>query len=417
MVIKRDIYIQKLISRKDNGAIKVITGVRRCGKSYILFNLYYEYLRSLGITEDHVVKIAFDSDEYEELLDYRKLGTYIRSLVKDSGPYYLLLDEIQFVPDFEKVLNGLNRYENIDIYVTGSNSRFLSSDVLSEFRGRGDEVRIYPLSFAEFLPYFGGDKTAAWKNFLTYGGLPRILYFKTDEQKSLYLQNLFTETYLKDIADRHNLRDETVLDSLVKILSSATGSLTNPTKLANTFKSELKKDVSDKTIKSYIGYLEDSFLMSEAQRYDVKGKKYISTTTKFYFTDIGFRNAVLNFRQYEPTHIMENIIYNELKVRGYNVDVGIVDVYGKDGSGKSIKTSVEIDFVCNQGSQRYYVQSAYSLPDSQKIDQEKRPLLNVKDFFKKIVIVNDDIKLWRSDDGIVFMNVLDFLCNQNSLDF
>jgi uncharacterized protein len=417
MVIKRDIYIQKLISRKDNGAIKVITGVRRCGKSYILFNLYYEYLRSLGITEDHVVKIAFDSDEYEELLDYRKLGAYIRSLVKNSEPYYLLLDEIQFVPDFEKVLNGLNRYENLDIYVTGSNSRFLSSDVLSEFRGRGDEVRIYPLSFAEFLPYFDGDKTVAWRDFLTYGGLPRILYFKTDEQKSLYLQNLFTETYLKDIADRHNLRDETVLDTLVKILSSATGSLTNPTKLTNTFKSELKKDVSDKTIKSYIGYLEDSFLISEAQRYDVKGKKYISTTTKFYFTDIGLRNAVLNFRQYEPTHLMENIIYNELKVRGYNVDVGIVDVYGKDGSGKSVKTSVEIDFVCNQGSLRYYVQSAYSLPDSQKIDQEKKPLLNVKDFFKKIIIVNDNIKLWRSDDGIVFMNVLDFLCDKNSLDF
>lgn len=417
MVIKRDIYIQKLISRKDNGAIKVITGVRRCGKSYILFNLYYEYLRSHGIAEDHVVKIAFDSDEYEELLDYRKLGTYIRSLVKDSEPYYLLLDEIQFVPDFEKVLNGLNRYENLDIYVTGSNSRFLSSDVLSEFRGRGDEVRIYPLSFAEFLPYFDGDKTTAWKDFLMYGGLPRILYFKSDEQKSLYLQNLFKETYLKDIADRHNLRDETVLDSLVKILSSATGSLTNPTKLTNTFKSELKKDVSDKTVKSYIGYLEDSFLISEAQRYDVKGKKYISTTTKFYFTDIGLRNAVLNFRQFEPTHLMENIIYNELKVRGYNVDVGIVDVYGKDSSGKSVKTSVEIDFVCNQGSLRYYVQSAYSLPDSQKIDQEKRPLLNVKDFFKKIIIVNDNIKLWRSDDGIVFMNVLDFLCDKNSLDF
>ena len=416
MEIKRDTYLKKLIDRMGNRSIKVITGLRRCGKSYLLFHLFYHYLLEQNIPEDHIIRIALDDEEHEELLDRKILSTYIKSLIRDDRTYYVFLDEVQFVESFEKVLNGLNRLENLDIYVTGSNSKFLSSDILTEFRGRGDEVRVYPLSFSEFVSAYDGSVEEAWYQYATYGGLPLILTRKTPEQKSKYLTDLMQKVYLDDIIERNQLRGSTIMENLVNILASSIGSLTNPNKLANTFTSNGMGNISDKTISSYIDYLMDSFLISRAERYDVKGKKYISSPYKYYFTDIGLRNARLNFRQQEETHIMENIIYNELLIRGFNVDVGIVEHLETDSAGKRRQKKYEIDFVCNRGNQRYYIQSAFSMPDQEKAEQEQRSLIYTNDFFKKIIVVKDSIVPWHNELGILIIGLKDFLLKNNSLE-
>ena len=416
MEIKRDTYLIKLIDRMGNQSIKVITGLRRCGKSYLLFHLFYHYLLEQNIPEDHIIRIALDDDEHEELLDRKVLSTYIKSLIQDNNTYYIFLDEVQFVDGFEKELNGLSRLENLDIYVTGSNSKFLSSDILTEFRGRGDEVRVYPLSFSEFVSAYDGSAEEAWYQYVTYGGLPLILTRKTPEQKSKYLIDLMQKVYLDDIIERNQLRGSTIMENLVNILASSIGSLTNPNKLANTFTSNGMGNISDKTISSYIDYLMDSFLISRAERYDVKGKKYISSPYKYYFTDIGLRNARLNFRQQEETHIMENIIYNELLIRGFNVDVGIVEHVESDSDGKRRAKKYEIDFVCNRGNQRYYIQSAFSMPDQEKAEQEQRSLIYTNDFFKKIIVVKDNIVPWHNELGILIIGLKDFLLKNNSLE-
>ena len=413
--IKRDIYLNRLIERRENGLIKVVTGIRRCGKSYLMFKLFYQYLLDSGVEASRIITVSLDDDDYEELRDSKQLSRYIRQRITDDGMWYVFLDEVQMCKGFESVLNGLNRKENLDIYVTGSNSKFLSSDVLTEFRGRGDEVRVYPLSFAEYVSAYSGDKYDAWIDYYTYGGLPLILSRKTDELKSRYLIDLCRELYLKDIEDRHKLRGDNVMAALVNILASAVGSLTNPTKLANTFGSN-GINVSDKTIGVYIGYLLDAFFISKAERYDIKGKKYIASPFKYYFTDVGLRNAQLNFRQQEENHLMENIIYNELLVRGFNVDVGVVEHSERDGNGKVVRKRLEVDFVCNSGNRRYYIQSAFAIPDSSKMHQEQKSLVHISDSFKKIIVVKDRIKLWRNEEGIVIMGIMDFLLNPNSMD-
>ena len=417
MLVKRNVYLQMLIDRINNGAIKVITGLRRSGKSTLLFKIFYDYLLSINIKPNNIIKIDLDSEQYEDLHDYKQLGQYIRSKINDTEQFYIFLDEVQFCENFEKVLNGLNRNDNLDIYVTGSNSKFLSSDILTEFRGRGDEIRVYPLSFSEYYSALNNiEFSVAFNDYLIYGGLPRILMLKTEQQKSKYLIDLFKETYLKDILDRNNLRGEEVLENLVDILASSVGSLTSPNKLSKTASSVLGKNVSDKTIRTYIDFLKNAFLINEAKRYDIKGKQYLSSLQKIYYADLGLRNARLNFRQNEYPHLMENLIYNELLYRGYNVDVGIVEINEK-ANDKYTKKQIEIDFICNQGSKRYYVQSAYALPTESKINQELRPLLNVNDFFKKIVIVRDDIKPYSNEQGITIMGIRYFLLNSNSLEF
>jgi hypothetical protein len=413
--IKRDLYLNRLIERRENGLIKVITGIRRCGKSYLLFKLYYQYLLDFGIEASRIIRIPLDDDDYEELRDSRQLSGYIKKCITDEGMWFIFLDEVQMCKGFESVLNGLNRRENLDIYVTGSNSKFLSSDVLTEFRGRGDEVRVYPLSFSEYVSAYPGDKYDAWIDYYNYGGLPLILSRRTDELKSKYLIDLCKELYLKDIEERHKLRGDSVMDTLVNILASAVGSLTNPTRLANTFKSN-GIHVSDKTIGTYIEYLLDAFFINKAERYDIKGKKYIASPFKYYFTDVGLRNARLNFRQQEENHIMENIIYNELLVRGLNIDVGVVEHSQRDESGKIVRKKLEVDFVCNRGNQRYYIQSAFAIPDRDKMQQEQKSLVHIDDSFKKIIVVKDRIKLWRNEEGIVIMGIMDFLLNPNSLE-
>lgn len=414
--IKREIYLHKLIERKENGSIKVITGVRRCGKSYLLFHLYFDYLLSLGVDEAHIIRIALDDDAHEDLLDSKRLSAYIKEQITSKETYYIFLDEIQFVDRFEKALNGLNRIPNLDLYVTGSNSKFLSTDILTEFRGRGDEVRIHPLSFSEYVSAYKGSAQEAWNDYFTYGGLPLILTRSTDELKSKYLTDLFQKVYLADIIERNAIRSADVMDSLIRILASAVGSLTNPYKLAKTFASSSILEATDKTIRSYLGYLTDAFLINRAERYDIKGKKYISSPYKYYFDDVGLRNALLNFRQQEENHIMENIIYNELLVRGFNVDVGIVEFSETDEFGKRVRKQHEVDFVCNKGSQRYYIQSAFAIPNDAKMQQEKSSLVRIQDSFKKIIIVKDPIKLWRNEDGIAIMGIQEFLLNQNSLE-
>lgn len=417
MIVKREVYLQMLIDRMNNGAIKVITGLRRSGKSTLLFNIFYDYLLSIGTNPNNIIKIDLDSEQYEDLLDYKKLGQYIRSKINESEQFYIFLDEVQFCENFEKVLNGLNRNENLDIYVTGSNSKFLSTDILTEFRGRGDEIRIYPLSFSEYYSALNNvEFSVAFNDYLIYGGLPRMLALKTEQQKSKYLIDLFKETYLKDIVDRNHLRGEETLDNLVDILASSVGSLTSPNKLSKTASSVLGKSISDKTIRTYIDHLKNAFLINEAQRFDIKGKQYLSSLQKIYYADLGLRNARLNFRQNEQPHLMENLIYNELLYRGYNVDVGIVEINEKV-NGKYTQKQIEIDFVCNQGSKRYYIQSAYALPTESKTNQELRPLLNVNDFFKKIVIVREDIKPYSNEQGITIMGIRYFLLNNNSLEF
>ena len=414
-MIKRDIYLNRLIERRENGLIKVVTGIRRCGKSYLLFKLYYQYLLASGIDASRIIRIPLDDEEYEELRESKRLSAYIKERLTDDDMWYIFLDEVQLCSGFEAVLNGLNRRENVDIYVTGSNSKFLSSDVLTEFRGRGDEVRVYPLSFSEYLSAHPGDKYEAWNDYYTYGGLPLVLSRNSDELKSRYLIDLCRELYLKDIEERNRLRGDHVMEALVNVLASAVGSLTNPSKLANTFASN-GIPVSDKTVSAYIGYLLDAFFISRAERYDIKGKKYIASPYKYYFTDVGLRNAQLNFRQQEENHIMENIIYNELLVRGFNVDVGVVDYSQRDENGKSIRKRLEVDFICNKGSKRYYIQSAFAIPDEEKMKQEKSSLVRIGDSFKKMIVVKDNIKLWRNEEGIVVMGIMDFLLDPNSLD-
>lgn len=409
--IKRDVYLNKIIEKRENGLIKIITGIRRCGKSYLLDPLFKNYLLESGVKEDHIIKLDLDERKNNKFLDPDQLDQYIRDLIKDNDQYFLILDEIQKVEDFESVLNGFLHIRNLDVYVTGSNSKFLSSDIITEFRGRGDEVRIHPLSFSEFYSAFNGTKEEAWEQYIVYGGLPRILSFKNEVEKSEYLKNLFEKTYLDDIVERNNIQRVDVLDAVVNILASSIGSLTNPNKLSNTFESSGFKDVSVNTITSYINYLQDSFLIEKATRYDVKGKKYIQTPYKFYFSDIGLRNCRLNFRQQEETHIMENIIFNELLYRGYNVDVGVVEI--REGDDKK---QVEVDFVCNQYNKRYYIQSALSLPTREKTIQEERPLMNIPDNFKKIIVVKDDIKPWISEEGISIVGLKEFLLNPNSMD-
>lgn len=417
MEIKRDFYLEQLKIRKDNGMIKIITGIRRCGKSFLLFVLFKKYLLENGVDNDHIIEIALDGIENEELREPKKCYQYIKDAMKDEQKYYLLLDEVQFMPRFEEVLNSLLRIRNIDVYVTGSNSKFLSSDIVTEFRGRGDEIRIYPLSFAEFYAAFDGDYDDAWEEYMIYGGLPQVAGFRVERQKAEYLKNIFTNVYIKDVVERNRIQNVDEIGTLVDILASAIGAPTNPTKISNTFKSERGINYSNKTISNHIDYLAEAFLISKADRYDIKGRKYVGANLKYYFSDIGLRNARLNFRQQEPTHIMENIVYNELLIRGYNVDVGIVDVFEKNNEGKRVHKQLEVDFVVNQSSQRYYIQVAYDMISEEKQTQELNSLRNIPDSFKKIVIVNGTKKPWRNDEGFVIMGMKYFLLNVDSLEF
>ena len=416
MEIRRDIYLNKLISKKHNGLIKVVTGMRRCGKSYLLFNLFKEYLVNEGVNENHIIEIAFDSFENRNYRDPEVLFPYLMEKIADNEMYYVLLDEVQMLDDFESVLNSLGRKKNVDVYVTGSNAKFLSKDIITEFRGRGDEVHMYPLTYSEFMSVYDGDKQEGWRDYVLFGGIPLVIGFETADQKSDFLKSLFEETYISDITGRNNIRNKAELEELLNILSSAIGSLTNPSKLSATFKSVKNKTISKETIIKYIDYLKDSFLIDSAIRYDIKGKKYINTPSKYYFTDLGLRNARLNFRQVEETHVMENIIFNELKVRGYNVDVGVVVMNEVDKNGKKIRKQLEVDFVCNKGSKRFYIQSVYALPDKEKMEQEQRSLVNTGDGFKKIIITKDAVAPLYNDEGILVMSVYDFLLNPDSME-
>lgn len=416
MEIKRDHYLEQLISKMNNGLVKVVTGMRRCGKSYLLFNIFKEYLISKGIDKTHIIEISFDTFESKKFCDPNVLYPHLKESIKDEKMYYILLDEVQLLSDFEAVLNSLIRMKNVDVYVTGSNARFLSKDVITEFRGRGDEIHMYPLSFAEFMSVYQGEKIDGWNEYMLYGGIPLVLNISSPEQKVAFLKSLFEETYISDIIGRHNVRNKAELEDLLNIISSAIGSLTNPEKLSKTFKSVKNKNISSNTIKRYIEYLSDSFLIDTAYRYDIKGRKYIGSPVKYYFNDMGLRNARLNFRQIEETHSMENIIFNELKIRGLNVDVGVIVQNGKDENGSSIRKQLEIDFVCNKASKRYYIQSAYAIPDEAKLMQEQRPLMLTGDFFKRIIITRDTPVPHYNESGILNMSIYDFLLNKNSLD-
>lgn len=408
--INRDSYLKKLIDRKENNLIKIITGIKRSGKSYLLDPIYKNYLLDNGVDNNHIIKIDLDLRANKKFLDPDYLDNYVRNSIRDEKVYYCLLDEIQNVPDFESVLNGFLKIPNLDVYVTGSNSKFLSSDIITEFRGRGDEIRVYPLTFSEFLSAFDGTKEEAWNSYIMFGGLPLILNQKTYEQKRNYLISLFNTTYLKDTIERNNINRVDVLDSLINLLSSSIGSLTNPKKISDTFISNGFKDVSINTISLYLNCLLDSFIIEKVERYDVKGKKYISTPSKYYFSDIGLRNARINFRQMEENHIMENIIYNELLSRGYNVDVGVVEV--REGN---IRKQLEVDFVCNQSDKRFYIQVALNLDTREKTIQEEKSLLNINDNFKKIIVVKDNILKWYTEEGILVIGLQGFLLNKNSL--
>ena len=416
MDIKRDKYLNDLVSRMHNGMIKVVTGIRRCGKSYLLFHIFKNYLLEQGVPESHIITIELDQRKNKKYRDPDAILDYIESLIEDDEQYYIMLDEVQMLQEFEEVLNSLLHIGNADIYVTGSNSKFLSKDVITEFRGRGDEIHIYPLTFKEFMEAYDGDMYHGWAEYVVYGGLPLTVIMKTEEQKINYLTNLFKETYLKDIIERHHIEKIQELEDLVNILASAIGSLTNPPKIEATFKSAIQSTISLNTIRQYMEYLEDAFIINKANRYNVKGRKYIGTPLKYYFEDVGLRNARLGFRQVEETHLMENIIYNELRSRGYSVDVGVVEKRGTDENGKEYKNQLEIDFVANLGSKRYYVQSAFSMPTEEKRIQEKASLVNVKDSFKKIIIVKDVMNVTRDEDGITTMSIYDFLLKENSLE-
>ena len=417
MEIKRELYLDKLIRHKHNGMIKVITGIRRCGKSYLLFELFYKHLLSLGIKEDHIIKIALDDRRNKKYRDPDFLCDYIHDSVKDGDMYYILLDEVQLVPEFEDVLNSFLHIKNADTYVTGSNAKFLSKDIITEFRGRGDQIHVAPLSFSEFMSVFEGTTEEGWKQYINFGGLPKLFEFSTDEDRFNYLKNIFTETYLKDIRERNDIRGDYELEELLDILSSAIGSLTNPKKLSDTFKTVKQVSLHPDTIKTYIDYFVDSFLIEQAKRYNIKGRKYINTPSKYYFTDIGLRNARLNFRQSEETHTMENVVYNELRIRGFNVDVGIVEYYSSEGGVKSILKQSEVDFVCNLSDKRYYIQVALSIPTKEKLEQEQNSLLRITDSFKKIIIVKDISRSHYNEDGIYLLSLYDFLLNPDCLNF
>ena len=416
MEIRRDTYLNELISKRHNGLIKVITGVRRCGKSYLLFDLFREYLRKSQVPDDHIIEMAFDAYENKKYRDPEIFFPYLAERINDQDQYYVLLDEVQLLGDFESILNSLVRRKNVDVYVTGSNAKFLSKDIITEFRGRGDEVHMYPLTFAEFMSVYEGEKANGWRDYVLYGGIPLVLTFTTPDQKGDFLKSLLEETYISDIIGRNNVRNKAELEELLNILSSSIGSLTNPSKLSATFKSVKHTTISKVTIKRYIDYLEDAFLIDSAIRYDIKGKKYIDTPSKYYFTDLGLRNARLNYRQVEETHAMENIIFNELKVRGYNVDVGVVVMNETNPAGKKIRKQLEIDFVCNKGSKRYYIQSAFAMQDEKKMQQEQRSLVNTGDGFKKIIITKDAIAPLYNEEGVLVMSVFDFLLNPDSMD-
>lgn len=413
--INREIYLQALIDRMHNGMIKVITGIRRCGKSYLLFEIFKDYLKTTGVNDSHIIAIELDKRQNVKYHNPDVILEYIESQITKKGNYYVFLDEVQMLDEFESVLNSLLHISNVDVYVTGSNSKFLSKDVITEFRGRGDEIRLYPLSFAEFMSVYKGDVYHGWADYVNYGGLPRVLSMKTPQQKVQYLTSLFNEVYLKDILERNKIDKTQELEDLINILASSIGSLTNPSKIEKTYRSKLQKTLTDSTIKKYIEFLEDAFIVSSAHRYDVKGRKYIGSPLKYYFEDLGLRNARLGFRQVEETHIMENIIFNELRLRGYTVDVGIVEARERDGKGSMLRKQYEVDFVANLGSNRYYLQSAFSIPDEEKRKQEKASLIKIDDSFKKIILVKDVVNVSRDNDGITTMNVYDFLLNQNSL--
>lgn len=416
MDIKRDYYLQKLIAKKHNGLIKVITGMRRCGKSYLLFTLFKKHLLESGVAEDHIVEIPFDSFESKKYRDPEVLYPYVKEKLVDDQKYYILLDEVQLLGEFESVLNGFMRIPNVDVYVTGSNAKFLSKDIITEFRGRGDELHMNPLSFAEFMSVYDGNKYDGWNEYVLYGGLPPVVLLPTPEQKIELLKRLFDETYVNDIVGRHKIRNKDEFEELINILSSAVGSLTNPKKLADTFKAKKRIKLSVNTIKSYLDYLCDAFVVTRATRYDIKGKKYIDTPQKYYFSDVGLRNARINFRQIEENHTMENILFNELIARDFNVDVGLVVTREYDGSGNRQQKQLEVDFVCNKGAKRYYVQSAFAIPDEAKMQQESNSLLRIDDTFKKIIVVKDTPAPWYTDDGILVISVYDFLLNADSLD-
>lgn len=417
MLILRDEYLKKLISKKWNGRIKVITGIRRCGKSYLLFKIFKDHLLKEGVDENHIIEIPLDSVVFEELRDRKKLSEYINSKIVDDKQYYILLDEIQLVNGFETLLNGLLRNEKLDIYVTGSNSKFLSSDIITEFRGRGDEVRVHPLSYKEFYDAYQGDKRNAYAEYSLYGGMPEIVGLNTHDEKSSYLSGLVDNVYINDIIERNKLKkDKIVLGELLNMMSSSIGLLTNPTKLSNTYNSNAHIKMTKTTIANYLDCFVDSFLINKVQRYDIKGKAYIDSPFKYYFEDIGLRNARINFRQSEPTHIMENIIYNELVLRGYSVDVGVLEVNYKDEEKNSKRKYYEIDFVCHKGNKKYYVQSAFLLHSEEKINQEIRGFVEIGDSFKKIVIVKDCYVSWYDEKGIQYIGLEDFLLNKNSLD-
>ena len=417
MNISRNLYLNQLIAGQGNGLIKIVTGIRRCGKSYLLFKLFHDYLISKDVKEDHIVKVALDDLMNEELREPHALLRYIRGRIQDEGMYYVLLDEIQLVPDFHEVLNSLLHVQNADVYVTGSNSRFLSKDVVTEFRGRGDEIHLYPLSFSEFMQGYQGDKWNGWREYYTFGGLPLILSLETEQKKSEYLKNLYESVYLVDILERNKIRNKAEFDELARIIASSIGSPCNPTKLSNTFKSVKNVTVSSTSIAKYLSYMEYAFLIEKSIRYNIKGKKYINTLSKYYFSDLGIRNALLGFRQQEESHIMENIIYNELRIRGYHVDVGLVEERTTDKNNKTIRKQYEVDFVANQGNRRYYIQSAFAMPDEAKIRQETASLTRIDDSFKKIIVVKDNIMPKRDENGIVTIGIMDFLLHPDSLDY
>ena len=416
MEIKRDRYLQQLIESRQNGFIKVITGIRRCGKSYLLNVLFYHYLLENGVADDHIIRVDLEDRMNKDLRDPDAMLHYVHDRIKDKELYYIIIDEVQLMDEFVDVLNSFLHTDNADTYVTGSNSHFLSSDIPTEFRGRGETIHVYPLSFSEFYSAIGGNKQDAWREYYTYGGLPLIQSFDTEQKKINYLKDLFETVYLADIIERHNIKNENEMHELVLILASSIGAPCNPTKLSNTFKSVKKVKIGSQTISNYLTYLRESFLVDKAIRYDIKGKKYINTLSKYYFTDIGLRNAILDMRQQEETHIMENIIYNELRTRGYSVDVGMVEIRKPDKDGKWIRTQLEVDFIANLGSKKYYVQSALSIPDREKEIQESRSLTNINDSFKKVIIVKDHIMPRRNEEGILTIGLFDFLLKEDSLD-
>lgn len=415
MVIERNKYLQELVSCRHNGLVKIITGMRRCGKSFLLFRLFRRFLEDNGVANDHIVEMAFDDYAFKEFRNPVKFYAYVKGRIIDDQPYYILLDEVQMLDEFEDVLNGLLHIPNADVYVTGSNAKFLSKDIITEFRGRGYQIHVSPLSFAEFMSVYEGDREDGWNEYLLYGGLPPVVLLKTEEEKVKLLDSLLAETYIIDVVNRNKIKNDSELNDLFKILASGIGGLTNPQRLSNTFQSVKNVSISPATIKKYIECLSDAFLLESCNRYDVKGRKYIGTPLKYYFSDLGIRNALLGFRQQEKTHLMENAVYNELCARGYSVDVGNVEVNTVDEKGTKVRRMLEVDFVCNRGYKRCYIQSALSLPDREKMQQESASLLRIDDSFMKYVITGDRIKKYQNDDGIVIMNVLDFLLDEQSV--